>query len=259
MNSATPSDNACLLTDERTAPARLSIEGVSSYYGEARALKGVTIRVHPKEVVAILGSNGAGKSTILKTLTGLLTPRSGSITLEGKRIEGKPPHEIIRTGVASVPEGRELFGTMTVMENLLLGTYSLPARRRKEVLSDRLTMVYHLFPILKERVGQRADTMSGGQQQMLALARALMAMPTLLALDEPSLGLSPLLVAEMMSVLREICKEWGVSLLLVEQNARAALKIADYVYVLERGEIVLEGTCAQVMESPTIQAAYLGG
>ena len=258
MNDA-PSDNACLVTDGRTAPARLSIEGISTYYGEARALNNVTIRVHPKEVVAILGSNGAGKSTILKTLTGLLTPRSGSITLEGKRIDGKPPHEIIRTGVASVPEGRELFGTMTVIENLLLGTYSLPGRRRKELTSDRLAMVYHLFPILKERVGQRADTMSGGQQQMLAVARALMAMPTLLALDEPSLGLSPLLVAEMMKVLSQICKQWEVSLLLVEQNARAALKIADYVYVLERGEIVLEGACAQVIESPTIQAAYLGG
>lgn len=259
MHKTAPSDNVCLVTDERRSPARLSIEGVSTYYGEARALKDVTIRVHPKEVVAILGSNGAGKSTILKTLTGLLTPRSGSITLEGKRIVGKPPHEIIRTGVASVPEGRELFGTMTVMENLLLGTYSLPRRRRKEVLSDRLATVYQLFPILKERIDQRADTMSGGQQQMLAVARALMAMPTLLALDEPSLGLSPLLVAEMMRVLRQICKEWEVSLLLVEQNARAALKIADYVYVLERGEIVLEGACEQIIESPTIQAAYLGG
>jgi branched-chain amino acid transport system ATP-binding protein len=254
-----PSDNVCVVPEGRTTPPRLSMEKVSTFYGEAQALRGISIAVHPKEVVAILGSNGAGKSTILKTLTGLLAPRSGSISFEGIRIEGRPPHEIIRRGVASVPEGRELFGSMTVMENLLLGTYSLTRKRRRETLSDRLAMVYHLFPILKERVNQRADTMSGGQQQMLAVARSLMAMPTLLALDEPSLGLSPLLVAEMMRVLKEICRTWEVSLLLVEQNARAALKIADYVYVLERGEIVLQGACSEVIESPTIQAAYLGG
>ena len=242
-----------------TVPPRLSIDKVSAFYGEAQALKEITIAVHPKEVVAILGNNGAGKSTILKTLTGLLPARSGSITYEGERIEGRRPHEIISRGVASVPEGRELFGTMTVMENLLLGTYSLSRKMRKKILADRLAMVYSLFPILKERTDQRADTMSGGQQQMLAVARALMAMPTLIALDEPSLGLSPLLVAEMMKVLKEVCLGWEVSLLLVEQNARAALKIADYVYLLERGEVVLHGACAEVSNSPTIQAAYLGG
>jgi branched-chain amino acid transport system ATP-binding protein len=257
--STTPSTDACQPSQARTAPLRLSIEGISTYYGEAQALKNISIAVHQKEVVAILGSNGAGKSTILKTLTGILSPRGGCITLDGTRIEGKPPHEVIRTGVSSVPEGRELFGTMTVQENMLLGTYSLSARKRREAMGERLSMVYHLFPILKERLAQRADTMSGGQQQMLALARALMALPTLLALDEPSLGLSPLLVAEMMTALKEICKKWEVSLLLVEQNARAALKIADYVYVLERGEIVLEGACAEVTNSPVIQAAYLGG
>jgi branched-chain amino acid transport system ATP-binding protein len=258
MNRSAP-DNVCLIPEARSTPPRLSIERVSTFYGEAQALKNISIAVHPKEVVAILGSNGAGKSTILKTLTGLLAPRSGSISFEGNHIEGKPPHEIIGRGVASVPEGRELFGTMTVMENLLLGTYSLRRKRRKETLPDRLAMIYHLFPILKERTSQRADTMSGGQQQMLAVARSLMAMPTLLALDEPSLGLSPLLVAEMMRVLKEVCRNWEVSLLLVEQNARAALKIADYVYVLERGEIVLQGACSEVIESPIIQSAYLGG
>jgi branched-chain amino acid transport system ATP-binding protein len=254
-----PSDNVCQIAEPRTKPPRLTIEKVSTYYGEARALKEISITVHPKEVVAILGSNGAGKSTILKTLTGLLSPKSGSVSFDGARIEGSPPHEIIKKGIACVPEGRELFGTMTVFENLLLGTYSLSAARRKETLQDRLTMVYQLFPILQERLQQRADTLSGGQQQMLALARAMMAMPTLLVLDEPSLGLSPLLVAETMTVLKEICTKWEVSILLVEQNARAALRIADYVYVLERGEIVLEGACAQVIESPVIQAAYLGG
>jgi branched-chain amino acid transport system ATP-binding protein len=258
MNAQPPND-VCRLSQSRVSPLRLSIEGISTFYGEAQALKGISIAVHRKEVVAILGSNGAGKSTILKTLTGILSPRSGSITLDGVRIEGRPPHGVIKTGVSSVPEGRELFGTMTVEENLLLGTYSLSAKRRREAMGERLSMVYHLFPILKERLAQRVETMSGGQQQMLALARALMALPTLLALDEPSLGLSPLLVAEMMGVLKEICEKWEVSLLLVEQNARAALKIADYVYVLERGEIVLEGACAEVMNSPVIQAAYLGG
>lgn len=258
MNS-TRSDNARTILATRIAPPRLSLESVSTYYGEAQALKEISIAVHPKEVVAILGSNGAGKSTILKTLTGLLSPRSGSITFAGHRIEGKPPHEIVGRGVACVPEGRELFNTMTVKENLLLGTYSLSGKRRRETLAGRLDMIYQLFPILKERAAQRADTMSGGQQQMLAVARALMAMPALLALDEPSLGLSPLLVAEMMKVLREVCQQWEVSLLLVEQNARAALKIADYVYVLERGQVVLHGSCAEVSSSPTIQAAYLGG
>lgn len=209
--------------------------------------------------MAILGSNGAGKTTLLKTITGLLTPREGKIVYDGVAIQGIPAHRIIRHGISSVPEGRELFGPLTVMDNLLLGTYSFSAKKRKEVLAGRLEMVFSLFPILKDRLKQRADTMSGGQQQMLAVGRALMAMPTLLALDEPSLGLSPLLVGEMMRALKEICAGWEVSLLLVEQNARAALKIADYVYVLERGAVVLEGACSDVIESPTIQAAYLGG
>ena len=244
---------------ERAGSARLRLEGVSTFYGEARALKGVDIRVHAKEVVAILGSNGAGKSTLLKTVTGLLSPREGDIFFDEAPIGGRPPHEIIKKGIASVPEGRELFGPMTVLDNLLLGTYSLSRKRRKEVLGSRLHMVFDLFPILSERRKQKAETLSGGQQQMLALGRALMAMPTLLALDEPSLGLSPLLVAGMMRVLKEICATWEVSLLLVEQNARAALKVADYVYVLERGEVVAEGACEDIMESPAIQCAYLGG
>jgi branched-chain amino acid transport system ATP-binding protein len=252
-------DNVCKAPGQRTGSPRLSIEEVSTFYGEAQALKHLSLEVYPKEVVAILGSNGAGKSTLLKTITGLLSPREGRILYEGSSIGGKPPHQIIKRGIASVPEGRELFGPMSVMDNLLLGTYSLSARKRKEVLGSRLDMVFSLFPILKDRLKQRAETMSGGQQQMLAVARALMAMPDLLALDEPSLGLSPLLVAEMMRTLKEICTTWEVALLLVEQNARAALKIADYVYVLERGEVVLQGACEDVLESPTIQAAYLGG
>lgn len=250
---------ACKTNTERSGLPRLSIEAISTFYGEARALNRISLEVHPKEVVAILGSNGAGKTTLLKTITGLLSPRDGRILFENRPIEGKAPDDIIRNGIASVPEGRELFGPMTVMDNLLLGTYSLTGAKRKEVLATRLEMVFALFPILKERLKQKAETMSGGQQQMLAVGRALMALPKLLALDEPSLGLSPLLVAEMMRALKEICDRWEVSLLLVEQNARAALKIADYVYVLERGEVVLQGACKDVIESPTIQSAYLGG
>ena len=249
----------CCEDKERAGEKRLEVEGISTFYGEAQALKDVSIQVHTREVVAILGSNGAGKTTLLKTITGLIAPRAGRIVFEREPINGKPAHQVIRKGIASVPEGRELFGSMTVWDNLLMGTYSLSKAERKNALSTRLEMVYSLFPILKERLRQKAETMSGGQQQMLALARALMAEPLLLALDEPSLGLSPLLIAEMMQVLKRICVEWGVSLLLVEQNARAALKIADYVYVLERGQVVLSGACKDVMSSPTIQCAYLGG
>jgi branched-chain amino acid transport system ATP-binding protein len=237
----------------------LILEGICTFYGEARALNDISLAAGAREIVAILGSNGAGKTTLLKTLTGLLSPRSGKIMFEGASLEGLPAHQIIGRGIASVPEGRELFSSMTVMDNLLIGTYSLSRGKRKEALTDRLKMVFSLFPILEERLKQKAETMSGGQQQMLAIGRALMAMPKLLALDEPSLGLSPLLVAEVMRRLKDITAKGDVSLLLVEQNARAALKIADYVYVLERGEVVLEGAAREIAESPTIQAAYLGG
>ena len=243
----------------RRGEKRLEVENVSAFYGEAQALSGVSLEVRTREVAAILGSNGAGKTTLLKTVTGLLAPRSGKILFEKEPITGKAAHVIVRKGIASVPEGRELFGSMTVWDNLLMGTYSLSKGERKATLAKRLEMIYSLFPILKERLKQRAENMSGGQQQMLAVARALMANPRLLVLDEPSLGLSPVLVAEMMHVLKRICAEWAVSVLLVEQNARAALKIADCVYVLERGRVVLSGTCQEVISSPTIQAAYLGG
>jgi branched-chain amino acid transport system permease protein len=252
-------DDVCKTKMERTGSPRLRAEGVSTFYGEAQALKGISLDVHPKEVVAILGSNGAGKTTLLKTITGLLSPQEGRIFFEGSHIEGRLPQEIIKKGIAAVAEGRELFGPMTVRDNLLLGTYSLPSSKRREALTERLEMVFTLFPVLKERLRQNAETMSGGQQQMLAVGRALMAMPRLLALDEPSLGLSPLLVAEMMRTLKEICDTLEVSVLLVEQNARAAIEIADYVYVLERGEVVLQGACKDVIESPIIQSAYLGG
>src|SRR5271157_834131 len=210
-----------------TVPARrdpadlqLAVRDVCTFYGEAQALKNVDLSVYSNEVVAILGSNGAGKTTLLRTLTGLLAPVSGGIVFRGEPI----------TGLS-----------------------------RNHMLQGRLEMVFSLFPILKERLRQRADTLSGGQQQMLAIGRALMAGPRLLALDEPSLGLSPVLVTEVMSLLKKICSELAVSLLLVEQNARAALKIADHVYVLERGAVVLHGACSEVLESEQIRRAYLGG
>jgi len=237
----------------------LKIRRISTFYGEAQALKDISLTVNRNEVVAILGSNGAGKTTLLKTLTGLLKPKSGRILFDGQDITGKPPYKIISKGIASVPEGRELFGSMTVMDNLILGIYSLNKRERKEMIGSRLEMIFGLFPVLKSRLKQKSETLSGGEQQMLALGRALMANPRFLALDEPSLGLSPMLVAEMMKLLRKICLELEVSALLVEQNARAALKIAVHVHVLERGEIVLSGTSEEVVDDPRIQSAYLGG
>lgn len=238
---------------------QLEIEDICTFYGEAQALKNVSLSVNTNEVVAILGSNGAGKTTLLRTMTGLLTPKYGKIVFRGESIEGMAPHEIIRKGIVSVPEGRELFGPMSVFDNLLLGTYSLNRGERREIMPTRLKMVFDIFPILRERRKQRTETLSGGEQQMLAVGRALMASPKLLALDEPSLGLSPLLTMEMMNLLKRICREWEVSILLVEQNARAALKIANYVYVLERGEIFLEGSSNEIMADPKIQSAYLGG
>jgi len=238
---------------------RLEMMKVSTFYGEAQALKDISITVNTKEIVAIFGSNGAGKTTLLQTLVGMLKPRYGKIVFCGESLEGLEPHHIIRRGISIVPDGRELFGTMSVLDNLLLGSYSLGSGKRKEILSRRLAMVFSLFPILKERLKQQANTLSGGEQQMLTIGRGLMANPKLLALDEPSLGLSPLLVIEMIRLLKIISSEWGVSLLLVEQNVRASLKIVDYVYILERGETVLEGATKEVLTSPIIQKAYLGG
>jgi branched-chain amino acid transport system ATP-binding protein len=237
----------------------LEIENVCTFYGEAQALKNVFLSVNTNEIVAILGSNGAGKTTLLRTITGLLTPAYGKILFRGESIEGMLPSEIIRKGIVSVPEGRELFGPMSVLDNLLLGAYSIHRRERREITPARLKMVFALFPILREKIKQRTETLSGGQQQMVAVGRALMANPKLLALDEPSLGLSPLLTMEMLNLLKRICHESGVSILLIEQNAKAALKIADYVYVLERGALLLEGSDKAIMANPKMQSAYLGG
>ena len=243
----------------RAGNCQLEVKDVCTFYGEAQALNKVSLSVNTKEIVAVLGSNGAGKTTLLRTLTGILTPRYGQIILGGESIKGMAPNDIISKGIATVPEGRELFGPMSVSDNLLLGAYSLSNRERREIFSTQLEMVFSIFPVLKERLNQKAETLSGGEQQMLAVGRALIPRPKLLALDEPSLGLSPILTVEMMNSLKQICYQKGVAILLVEQNAKAALKIADYVYVLERGEIVLEGSSEEVMANSRIYAAYLGG
>lgn len=242
----------------RNDQTALNISDLSVYYGEAKALDSVSIAVRPKEIVAVLGSNGAGKSTLIKTITGLHKAGNGQITYKDSPIHDLSPNEIIRKGISCVPEGRQLFGPMSVSDNLYLGSYSVNRRQQRQALNERFDKIVSLFPILKTRLNQRANTMSGGEQQMLALGRALMSMPSLLVLDEPSLGISPLLVSEMMKVLKEICESLNVSILLIEQNARAALKIADYVYVLERGQVVIEGACQDVIDSPAIQSAYLG-
>jgi branched-chain amino acid transport system ATP-binding protein len=234
------------------------MEKISAFYGDAQVLKDVSLTIKRSEIVALLGSNGAGKTTLLRTLTGLLPIRRGRIVLEDESIDRLPASKIIRKGIASVPEGRQLFGTLSVADNLLLGTYPLKSQERKKMLSDRLAMIFKLFPVLKERHRQQSQTLSGGEQQMLALGRALMSNPKLLALDEPSLGLSPILVKEMMKLLKVICQELGVSILLVEQNARAAFRIADYVYILERGEVIMEGSAQEMASSQNIQSAYLG-
>jgi branched-chain amino acid transport system ATP-binding protein len=238
---------------------RLEMVKISTFYGEAQALRDISIVVNSKEIVAIFGSNGAGKTTLLQTLVGMLKPKQGKIVFCGESIEGLDTYQIIRRGISIVPDGRELFGTMSVLDNLLLGSYPLRREKRKEIFLRRLDMIFTLFPILKRKLKQQANTLSGGEQQMLTIGRGLMANPKLLCLDEPSLGLSPLLVIEMMRLLKIISNEWGISLLLVEQNIRASLKIVDYVYILERGETVLKGTSKEVTTSPIIQKAYLGG
>lgn len=237
----------------------LAIEALSVFYGEAQALNSVSLAVKRGQTVAVLGSNGAGKTTLLRTLTGMLRPREGAIVFDGENIDGKPPGDIIRKGLTSVPEGGELFGAMSVSDNLLLGTYSLNRAERKEEFFSGLETVFETFPVLKKRLNQKAETLSGGERQMLAVARALMSNPKLLALDEPSLGLAPLLVMEMMALLKEISTQMKISIFLIEQNAKAALKIAEYAYVLERGEVSFQGSGEEVVSNPSIYAAYLGG
>ena len=230
----------------------LEVADVEVRYGAIRALKGISFHVNAGEIVALLGANGAGKTTTQKTVSGMLRPALGTITLDGKRIDGIPAHELIRLGVCHVPEGRRVFPRMTVHENLEMGAF-----RFKKVDENDMARVLELFPRLKERFKQQGGTLSGGEQQMLAIGRALMGKPRLLLLDEPSMGLAPLIVKQIFDIIREI-NTAGVTVLLVEQNAAQALGLADRGYVLETGEIVLSGTGAELLADDRVRAAYLG-
>ncbi len=231
----------------------LSLENLHVFYGEIHALKGVSLEVRPGEIVALLGNNGAGKTTTLRTVSGLLTPREGRVRLDGQVLTGVPAHEIVMRGIAHVPEGRRIFNRLTVRENLMMGAY----RRRDGGIAEDLERVFALFPRLRERLGQVAGTLSGGEQQMLAIGRALMANPRMLLLDEPSMGLAPVLVEQIFETIRDINRQ-GTTILLVEQNAAMALSIAHRGYVLETGAIALTGTAPELMENPAVRRAYLG-
>ena len=235
--------------------AILVLTNVESAYGPIRAIRGVSLRVRPGEIATVLGSNGAGKSTILKTISGIIDPRKGSVVFRGEDITANDPAHIVQRGLSHVPEGREVFPLLSVRDNLMMGAYT---RRDRDAVGRDLETVYAYFPILKERQAQDAGLLSGGQQQMLAISRAIMAAPKLILLDEPSLGLSPLLTQEIFRIVVRINRERGTTLLLVEQNANMALNVADYGYVLENGRIVMEDTCERLREKEDIKEFYLG-
>ena len=233
----------------------LSIEDVSSGYEKGLALHGVDIKVEKGEVVVLIGANGAGKSTLLRTISGALRPKKGHILFQGQKIEGKKPHSIVRIGIVQIPEGRGIISRMTVKENLDMGAY---LRSDKDGIIRDLERVFEKFPRLRERLGQNAGTLSGGEQQMLAIGRALLAKPRLLLMDEPSLGLSPTFVEFVFETIRELREKDGYTILLVEQNANQALDVADRGYVLETGRIVLEGESQALRDNEEVQRAYLG-
>lgn len=231
----------------------LKVTGIETFYGKIQALKNVNLVVEQGQVVTLLGANGAGKTTTMKTIAGLLKPQKGTVEFLGENITGMRPDQLVRKGIALVPEGRAILSTMTVLENLEMGAYH---RNDKDIKKD-LENVMEQFPILKEREDQLGGTLSGGQQQMLAIARALLSKPKLLLLDEPSMGLAPLIVADIFKMIREI-KASGTTVLLVEQNAKQALKVADYGYVMETGKIIINGEANSLLEDPRVVEAYLG-
>lgn len=233
----------------------LKVEDINVYYGAIHAIKGISLEVNDGEIVALIGSNGAGKSTTLRTISGLMKPKTGRIMYDGEDITGVPAHKIVGKGLCQVPEGRHVFANLTVLENLELGAY---LRTDKEGIAKDMEMVFEKFPRLLERKDQLSGTLSGGEQQMLAMARALMSRPKLLLLDEPSMGLAPLLIKEIFNIIKEI-NAGGTTVLLVEQNANMALSIADKAYVLETGRITLSGTAAELASSEEVRKAYLGG
>lgn len=232
----------------------LEVRNLYIRYGSVEVVSGVNFRVNRGQLVALLGSNGVGKTSILKAITGLLSPSSGEILFEGERIEGKPPHVIVRMGIGQVMEGRRLFGGLSVKDNLLLGGYSISAGERQPYLEE----IFARFPILREKKDQLAGSLSGGQQQMLALGRALMGKPKLLVLDEPSLGLAPIIVEEIMGLVQKLCAE-GKTILMVEQMANLALEIADYGYIMSPGRIAREGMAKELTEHESLKKTYLGG
>ena len=232
----------------------LELKNVHTYYGNIHALKGISIVVNEGEIVTLIGSNGAGKTTTLRTIQGLLKPREGSIMLRGEELTKLQPHEIVQRGISQSPEGRLIFSKMTVRENLEMGAYQ---RKDKDGISRDMEHVFELFPRLKERITQRGGTLSGGEQQMLSMGRALMARPRIMLLDEPSMGLAPILVDQIFDIIRTLNND-GTTILLVEQNARLALSIANRGYVLETGEIALVGEGKSLLNDPSVKAAYLG-
>jgi len=233
----------------------LEIKDLIVNYGKAKALEGVSLNVGEGEVVSIVGANGAGKTTILRTISGLKKSTSGEIRLQDKRIHRIPPHDVVKMGINQIPAGRMIFASMTVLDNLKIGAF---LRKDKQRINGDLDIIYRHFPILKEKQGQLGGQLSGGQQQMLAIARALMASPKLLLMDEPSLGLSPLFVAEVGNIIRDINQD-GISILLVEQNCRMALKLAKRAYVLELGKVALEGDAKELANDERVKRCYLGG
>ena len=237
------------------AEIMLKIDNIHVYYGAIHALKGVSLEVHKGEIVTLIGANGAGKSTTLRTVSGLLVPKSGGISFLGENIAGMPAHEIVKHGISQVPEGRRIFAEMSVQENLEMGAFT---RKDKTGVEKDFEIVYNRFPRLKERRKQQAGTLSGGEQQMLAMGRALMSRPKLLLLDEPSMGLAPLLIKEIFSIIEDINRE-GTTVLLVEQNANMALSIAHRAYVMETGRITLQGAAKELAASEDVRKAYLGG
>ena len=237
------------------AAALLTVNNVETYYGPIMAIRGVSFTVPAGAIVTILGANGAGKTTILKTVSGVMDPQKGSVTFDGREIQRMDPDKVMRLGLSHVPEGREVFPLLSVRENLRMGAYT---RTDADGVARDLEIVHGYFPVLRERAEQRAGALSGGEQQMLSISRALMARPKMMLLDEPSLGLSPKLVKEIFDIIVRINREHGVTVLLVEQNANMALHIAEYGYVLEVGRIVMEDTCARLLQKEDIKEFYLG-
>lgn len=233
----------------------LVVKDLHVHYGAIHALKGVTINVKPGSIVTLIGANGAGKSTTLRAISGILRPSKGNVRFMDKELVGLPAHELVQQGMSHCPEGRRVFRLLTVKENLELGAY---IRKDKDGVKSDLEQVYELFPRLKERLKQNAGTLSGGEQQMLAIGRSFMSRPKLLMLDEPSLGIAPILVQEIFRTIKKINQTQGMTILLVEQNANQALKLADYAYVLETGKVVLEGKSSELAEDERVKAAYLG-